>query len=137
MADRLTVKGLRDADGTYDFDLQSLVSINGPEALTLREQQRVKILTGYRGLEIREAVNVLDPAMMVALVEILVARGGKTVNTTRVWDAKFFFTAEDETADLDSHRIAVDFHLAPLAEGDESIDDDNDEAAGDRADPES
>lgn len=127
MKDRLTVKGLRDADGTYDFDLQSLVSINGPEALNLREQQRIKILTGYRGLEIREAVNVLDPAMMVALVEILVARGGKTVNTARVWDAKFFFTAEDEVADLDSYRLAVDFHLAPLTDGDESLKDDEEE----------
>ena len=46
MSDRLTVKGFRAADGAYDFDLQSLVSINGPEALTLREQQRIKILTG-------------------------------------------------------------------------------------------
>lgn len=135
MADRLTVKGLRAADGTYDFDLQSLVSINGPEALTLREQQRIKILTGYRGLEIREAVNVLDPAMMVALVEILVARGGKTVNTQRVWDARFFFTAEDEVADLDSHRIAIDFHLAPLEEGDETIDDDEEESEGEYPEP--
>lgn len=129
MPDRLTVKGLRDADGTYDFDLQSLVSINGPEALNLREQQRIKILTGYRGLEIREAVNVLDPAMMVALVEILVARSGKTINTSRVWDAKFFFTAEDEVADLDSYRLAIGFHLAPLGEGDESIQDDEEEPA--------
>ena len=129
MPDRLTVKGLRDADGTYDFDLQSLVSINGPEALNLREQQRIKILTGYRGLEIREAVNVLDPAMMVALVEILVARSGKTINTSRVWDAKFFFTAEDEVADLESYRLAIGFHLAPLGEGDESIQDDEEESA--------
>lgn len=129
MPDRLTVKGLRDADGTYDFDLQSLVSINGPEALNLREQQRIKILTGYRGLEIREAVNVLDPAMMVALVEILVARSGKTINTSRVWDAKFFFTAEDEVADLKSYRLAIGFHLAPLGEGDESIQDDEEEPA--------
>jgi len=129
MPDRLTVKGLRDADGTYDFDLQSLVSINGPEALNLREQQRIKILTGYRGLEIREAVNVLDPAMMVALVEIIVARSGKTINTSRVWDAKFFFTAEDEVADLDSYRLAIGFHLAPLGEGDESIQDDEEEPA--------
>lgn len=129
MPDRLTVKGLRDADGTYDFDLQSLVSINGPEALNLREQQRIKILTGYRGLEIREAVNVLDPAMMVALVEILVARSGKTINTSRAWDAKFFFTAEDEVADLDSYRLAIGFHLAPLGEGDESIQDDEEEPA--------
>ena len=134
MPDRLTVKGLRDADGTYDFDLQSLVSINGPEALNLREQQRIKILTGYRGLEIREAVNVLDPAMMVALVEILVARSGKTINTSRVWDAKFFFTAEDEVADLESYRLAVDFHLAPLGDGDESIKDDQEE--GEQPDPE-
>lgn len=134
MPDQLTVKGLRDADGTYDFDLQSLVSINGPEALNLREQQRIKVLTGYRGLEIREAVNVLDPAMMVALVEVLVNRAGKTVNTARVWDAKFFFTAEDEVADLDSYRIAIDFHLAPLTDGDETIQDDKD--VEDRADPE-
>jgi hypothetical protein len=134
MSDRLTVKGLRDADGTYDFDLQSLVSINGPEALNLREQQRIKILTGYRGLEIREAVKVLDPAMMVALVEILVARGGKTINTARVWDAKFFFTAEDEVADLESYRLAVDFHLAPLGDGDESIKHDQEE--GEQPDPE-
>jgi len=129
MPDRLTVKGLRDADGTYDFDLQSLVSINGPEALNLREQQRIKILTGYRGLEIREAVNVLDPAMMVALVEIIVARSGKTINTSRVWDAKFFFTAGDEVADLESYRLAIWFHLAPLGEGDESIQDDEEEPA--------
>ena len=127
MSERLTVKGFRAADGAYDFDLQSLVSINGPEALTLREQQRIKILTGYRGLEIREAVNVLDPAMMVALVEVLVKRAGKEISTTRVWDAKFFFTAEDEVADIDSHRLAIDFHLAPLAEGDESIGDEEEE----------
>lgn len=121
MADKLTVKGLGAADGTYEFDLASLVSINGAEALSLREQQRVKILSGYRGLEIREAVGVLDPAMMVALVEVIVTRGGKTVNATRIWDAKMLYTSGDEVADLEKNRVAVNFHMDGLAEDDETI----------------
>lgn len=134
MADRLTVKGLRDADGTYDFDLESVVSINGPEALSLREQERVRILTGYRGLEIREAVDVLDARMMVALVEILVSRAGKTVNTTRIWDAKRFINADDdEEADFDSQRLAFNFHIGRLSPGDESINGDRDQ---EKEDPE-
>lgn len=135
MADRLTVKGLGKADGTYDFDLASLVSINGAEALNLREQQRIKILSGYRGLEIREAVGVLDAAMMVALVDVIVARGGKTLNTTRIWDAKMVYTSGDETADLDQYRLAVNFHMEELEEVDGTIESD-DEAEGEGEGPE-
>lgn len=133
MSDRLTVKGLGAADGEYEFDLASLVSINGAEALTLREQQRIKILSGYRGLEIREAAGVLDPAMMVALVDVIVARAGKTASTTKIWDAKMVYTSGDEVADLNAHRVAVNFHMSGLEEVDETLE--TDEEGGDDADP--
>lgn len=135
MADRLTLKGLGPADGTYDFDLSELVSINGAEALNLREQQKVKIMSGYRGLEIREAVAVLDPAIMVALVSVIVARGGKQVNDQRVWDARMLYTSGDEQADMASARIVVNFHMDDLDEVDSTVTADDGEGEGEEDGP--
>lgn len=116
MTDRLVLKGLGAADGTYEFDFADLVNVagGGPEALTLREQQRIKILSGYTGLEIRDRAAILDPAVMVALVDALVVRAGKAVSSTRLWDAKMLTSGEDEVVDLDQYRVAFNFHLGGL-----------------------
>lgn len=119
--DRLTVKGFGAADGSYEFEFRDLVNVNGPGALTLREQQRVKILSGYRGLEVREASSVLDPDVMVALTVILVERNGKTISPTRVWDSKMLHTGEDEVADMDAYRLCVNWHLSGLEENDPTM----------------
>jgi hypothetical protein len=138
VADRLTLKGLGAADGTYEFNLAELVSINGAEALNLREQQKIKILSGYRGLEIREAVSVLDPAMLVALIAVIVDRSGKTVNDRRLWDAKILHSQGDETADLSPYRIAVEFHVGAIEEPADNPDDNpdnDDDGEGDDTSP--
>jgi hypothetical protein len=135
VADRLTLKGLGAADGTYEFNLAELVSINGAEALNLREQQKIKILSGYRGLEIREAVMVLDPAMLVALIAVIVDRGGKTVNDRRLWDAKILHSQGDETADLGPYRIAVEFHVGEIEEPTDNDEDDDEHEEGDDTSP--
>lgn len=112
MADSLTVKGLGACDGRYEFDLANLVSINGSEAFTMREQHRIKQQTGYRGLEIREAVGLFDSSMMVQLVAIVLERQGKTVNQERLWDAKFTYSSgsyEVDTAEL--AKRAVHMHV--------------------------
>lgn len=119
--DSLTLKGFGDADGVYEFDLSDLVNVGGPRALDLREQQRVKVISGYRGLEIRDAVNVLDPAMMVAFVDVILARHGKTVSSTRLWDARLLTSAEDETVDLAEHKRAILLHLGGVDETDQTM----------------
>lgn len=111
MPDRLTVKGFGDADGSYEFDLGDLTSINGPEAFTNREQHQIKLATGYRGIEVGEAITVLDPQVMIELVAVLTARGGKQINKQRLWDTKFLYTSGQHTLDLDDYKRVVVFHL--------------------------
>jgi hypothetical protein len=120
--DRLTIKGFGAADGTYEFDLFGLVvDVNGPEALTVREQQRIKALSGYRGLEIRPAVGVMDPDAMVALADTILERHGQSVSTVRLFDAKWLYTSEEEEADMSAARVVVNFHMGGIepADGDE------------------
>lgn len=123
MADRLTLKGLGSADGDYEFDLSELVNVGGPGAFDLREQQRIKIISGYRGLEIRDAVAVLDPAMMIAFVDVIVTREGKTVSAPRLWDAKLLTSTDNEVVDLEPFKVAIHLHLGGIEPADETMTD--------------
>lgn len=137
MADRLIVRGLGACDGEYEFDLANLVSVNGSEAFTLREQHRIKIATGYRGLEIREAVSVFDAAMMVQLVSVLLERNGKAPNVDRIWDSKFLYSSGDAEVDLSEHgKRVVLFHMDDrLGDDDESVQDGEEGEGGDGEGP--
>lgn len=114
--DRLTVKGLGKADGTYEFDLGNLVSLNGSEALTTRERHQIKLATGIRGAEIQESVAMLDAAVLVQIVAILLTRNGKDASIQRLWDCRFLIADDDEKVNLDDHRLAVLFQMGELAE---------------------
>lgn len=99
--DSLTLKGFgRSFDGEYRFDLFELIDIGAPDALTSREQHRMKLGANVRGAEVQDAVVSLDAGAMVVLASIVLARHDKHVTEERIWNTRMVYT-EDETFDLD------------------------------------
>lgn len=85
--DTLTVSGVgRHLDGAYDCDVVSLIDVSSPDALTVREAEEVKSLSGARGNEIAASFIAGDMACRMALAVIILRRHGKDVDPSDLWD---------------------------------------------------
>lgn len=85
--DTLTVTGVgRRVDGTYECDVVSLIDVSSPDALTVREAEQIKALSGARGGEIAEAFLAGDQAVRMALALVVLKRAGKQLDADEVWD---------------------------------------------------
>lgn len=122
--DKIVVKGYRGLDGEYPFNLGDLLALGNPESLTVREQHRIRELSGVRGAEIPDAVLSLDAAAVAALVEVVLRRHDKNVKEELLWDARI--VAATGEPDLSSMKAAIAFCIAERdADEDEGGDEDN------------
>lgn len=88
MADTLTVSGLgKPLDGTYEFDIASMLGLGNPDSLTNREGHRLKTMTGIRIGQLGDALSSGDSDVIVALAAIILTREGKRFDEAVLWDA--------------------------------------------------
>jgi hypothetical protein len=104
--DTLTLKGFGKTDGEYRFDLFSLINIGGRDALTSREQHRIRQVAGVRGAEVVDAVTALDAATMVVLAAVILERQGRAVTEERLWNTRMVYGSTDDVS-LDDYTDAV------------------------------
>lgn len=85
--DVLTVTGLGNLDGTYEFDVVEMLTIGAPGQLTNREAHRIKVMSGVRAGELEDALNAGDSDVTVSLAAIVLTRNRKRVDEELLWDA--------------------------------------------------
>lgn len=117
--DTLIVRGLRGMNGDYPVDLLALTDVGaGGESLTNREQHRLRTIADVRGADIRDAFVALDAATLVGLAAIILARHGKTVADSVLWDARFLYANAERVPEDDQAgpTIIFAFHDRNLIE---------------------
>ena len=104
-ADKLTVRGLGNLDGEYEFDLLDLIVVGAPGCFTVAEYRRIKRYAGIRRGEIADAIENDDAEFEVVLAAIILARHGKNADEGRLeqkdalaWE---FASREAEEAEQD------------------------------------
>lgn len=119
--DTLTIRGVAQIDGTYEFDLAEMLTAGHPASLTSREGHRIKTMSGVRIGELEEALEAGDNDVMVALAAIVLTRHGKRFDESLLWDApmgaaEFAFPDREEKGDGDEEVPPVDGRQTPSPE---------------------
>lgn len=88
MADKLVVTGLgKQIDGEYEFSLAGMLTLGNPECLTNGEGHIIKSMSGVRAGELEDALVSGDNDVLIALGKIVLARNGKRVDDSLLWNA--------------------------------------------------